>query len=109
MSGDWRKTWTTLGMFGLAFTATIPMASAFFPPIPQPGEVVTVVPPTTVPPVIVPPVTPVPPVCVDPHQPVEKPVCTCDPGTPQSVPEPATIIATVTGLAALGGWKLRKK
>ncbi len=93
--------------FGLAFTASMPTAVAFFPPVPQPGEVVTVVPPVPVDPIVVPPV---PPVIHPPTQPIEKPVCTCDnPGTPQSVPEPATLIATATGLASLAGWKLRKR
>jgi hypothetical protein len=92
---------------GVALTATMPMASAFFPPIPQPPEVITVVPPTT-PPVIVPPVPVVPPVVTPPQPPIKD--CTCDdPGTPQGVPEPMSIIATLSGLATLAGYGIRKR
>jgi hypothetical protein len=106
---DWFKSARTVTLTGLAFTATIPMAGAFFPPVPQPGEVVTVVPPSPPPPIVVPPVDPVPPVCVSPNVPLQDDCGCSDPGRPQSVPEPATIIATATGLATLAGWGLRKK
>src|SRR5262245_20483437 len=105
----WTKVLKTTA-FGAAFTISAGTASAFFPPIPAPGEVVTTVPPAVRPPVVVPPIPPVPPPCRDPHQPTDKADCTCgNPGTPQSVPEPATIIATLSGLAALAGWKLRQR
>lgn len=106
---DWRKSARTFTLTGLAFTATMPLATAFFPPVPQPGEVVTVVPPSPPPPIVVPPVAPVPPVCTPPKTPVKQDCGCTDPGTPQSVPEPMSIVATATGLATLAGWSLRKR
>lgn len=106
---DWRKSVTALTLTGLTFTATMPAAMAFFPPVPSPGEVVTVVPPVTPPPVVVPPVKPVPPPIKPPVKPIEKPECNHPGENPQTVPEPATIIATATGLAAIGGWRLRRR
>jgi hypothetical protein len=86
------------------FTITAPTASAFFPPVPQPGDVITVVPPTPQPPAVVPPV---PPVCKTPHQPVDP--CGCDtPENPQTVPEPGTLLLAGSGLA-LAALRLRRK
>lgn len=82
---------------------------AFFPPVPQPGEIITVVPPQPPDPIVVPPMPPVPPPIRPPVRPIEKPVtCTC-PDRPQTVPEPATLIATASGLAVLAGWRLRAR
>ncbi len=61
-------------------------AAAFFPPVVQP----------TPPPVTPPPVTP-PPVVVPPVQP--------PPITPKPVPEPATIVTALAGLAAVAGYR----
>jgi hypothetical protein len=103
--GQW-KCIISAGALGMAMTVMSPTAEAFFPPVPQPGEVITVVPPVTPPPIVVPPVTPpVPPVC----RPAEQPHCGCDtPENPQTVPEPATVIMAVSGAALAAAWKRRR-
>lgn len=111
-----------LPVMTVTFTAT-PFAlwaqpvQAFFPPILTSPPPVVVVPPVSPPPVIVvPPVSPppfvppppppvivvppvVPPVVVPPH---------CPP-PPCGVPEPATVVSGLIGLAAVAGYGLRRK
>jgi hypothetical protein len=101
---------TTRTLVALSVTLMLgTQAVAFFPPVPQPGEIITVVPPQPPDPIVVPPLPPVPPPIRPPVKPIEKPVtCTC-PDRPQTVPEPATLIATASGLAALAGWRLRTR
>ena len=78
------------------FVVGAPRAHAFFPPVFPGNPPVTVVPPTVPPPVIVvPPVVP-PPVVVPPH---------CPP--PNGVPEPATLISALVGLAAAAAARRR--
>ncbi|CAN5369291.1 hypothetical protein BH11PLA2_BH11PLA2_23820 [soil metagenome] len=98
------------GALGLAFTMTSSTAVAFFPPVPAPGETVTVVPPVPPDPIVVPPVPVVPPVCKPPEKPVSHPCgCNGDPGTPQTVPEPGTLLLAGSGLALAAGWLKKRK
>jgi hypothetical protein len=124
----------TAAVGAAAFTLTTQTVQAFFPPITAPpaGGPVTVSPPPpppviipVVPEVPVPPVTPPPPVVppVPPPQfvppppppvvpPQGEPDCDCcQPTTPQTVPEPATVVTGLIGLSVLGGykWTRRKK
>ena len=88
------------------FVVGAPRAHAFFPPVFPGNPPVTVVPPTVPPPVIVvPPVVP-PPVVVPPV--VPPPVVVpphCPP--PNGVPEPATLISALVGLAAAAAARRR--
>jgi hypothetical protein len=99
-----------------SFAVWVPPAQAFFPPVPSSPPVV-VVPPVSPPPIIVvPPVSPppfVPPppppvIVVPPTVPpvVVPPVC---PPPPSGVPEPATVVSGLIGLAAAAGYGLRRK
>lgn len=129
-----------------AFTLNTETACAFFPPIPNTPDTVTVSPPpppvvvvpvspppvsppVSPPPVVVPPVSPppvvVPPVPPPPFVPPPPPpsvppvvtpqggdpgcTCTCPHPTPQTVPEPATIVSGFLGLSVLGGYAWRRK
>jgi hypothetical protein len=100
----------TVTLTTMPFVVWSPDASAFFPPIWPVSPPVTVVPPVppvlvvppTVPPVIppiVPPVPPVPPV-------IDVPPL---PPPPTGTPEPATIVSTIIGLGAVGGYALRRR
>lgn len=96
-------------------------AQAFFPPAWSVPPVVTVVPPVAppplivvppvspppfVPPPVVPPVIVVPPVCPPPIV-VPPPHCQCP--LPNGVPEPATVARALIGLAAVAGYRFRRK
>lgn len=85
-----------LFVYGLSLSMLVlsmPCASAFFPPVIQPPGPPVTPPPSTQPPVVVPPVDP-PPVVVPPRQ----------------VPEPATIVTALAGLAAAAGYHaIRRK
>ena len=75
-------------------------AQAFFPPAWSVPPVVTVVPPVAPPPlIVVPPVSPPPIVVPPPHQ--------CP--LPNGVPEPATVASALIGLAAVAGYRFRRK
>ncbi|AWM36220.1 hypothetical protein GobsT_60010 [Gemmata obscuriglobus] len=98
------------------FAVWVQPAHAFFPPVITSPPPVVVVPPTLPPPVIVdPPVSPPPfvpppppPVVVPPVVPpvVVPPVC--PPPPPCGVPEPATVVSGLIGLAAAAGYGLRR-
>jgi len=81
------KGWTLGGVLGVYLTCT-PAVLAFFPPVIQPPGPPVTPPPVTPPPVVVPPVDP-PPVVVPPRQ----------------VPEPASIITALVGLATAAGYR----
>ncbi len=96
-----------------AFTLSAP-AYGFFPPVVSGDGTVSVLKPPVVPPppVVIPPVSPpvVPPVI----PPVSPPPCNCGgssspPVTPQSAPEPTTLVSAGLGLAALAAARMRKK
>ncbi len=92
-------------------------AQAFFPPVWSVPQSVTVVPPVNPPPlIVVPPVSPPPfvsppspPVIVVP--PVNPPPIVVPPVSPppNGVPEPATIVTGLIGLAAVAGYRFRRK
>jgi hypothetical protein len=66
------------------------------------------VPPTPVPPTPVPP-TPVPPPD-DNNPPTEvPPTCECTPNTPNSTPEPATLVSGLIGLGVAGAVRARRR
>jgi hypothetical protein len=79
--------WTFGWVLGL-YLVSAPAAQAFFPPVIQPPGPPVTPPPINPPPVVVPPVDP-PPVVVPPRQ----------------VPEPATIITALVGLATAAGYR----
>lgn len=111
------------------FTLTTQTASAFFPPITNPGSggpitvsppppppvIIPVVPevplpPQSPPPPVIPPVPPPP--FVPPPPPTSPPPVVPPPvEQPKTVPEPATIVTGLIGLTVLGGygWKRRRK
>jgi len=117
----WKTILPTITLTAIPYTVYCPTAYAWFPPVVPPPPVVVVVPPVVppvvVPPVVVPPVSPppfvppppppvvVPPVCPPPV--VVPPTCNCT-GT-NSVPEPATIVTALVGLAAAGGYSLTRR
>jgi hypothetical protein len=105
----WKTVLPTVTLTAITYTVSTPTVHAYFPPVvPQPPSVI-VVPPVVNPPVVVPPV--VPPVVVPPVVPppvVVPPTCHCPP-PPNCVPEPATIISTLLGLAAAGGYGLARR
>lgn len=113
MSARWRwtKVLPTATLTAVSFTLTESSASALFPPIwPVSPPISVVVPPTVVPPVIVvPPVVPppfVPPPIVVPPV-VPPPVIVVPP--PSGVPEPSTLVAGLSGLAAAAGLRARRR
>jgi len=90
--GSIRKAGTLGWVLGLYLTST-PAVQAFFPPVIQPPGPPVTPPPVNPPPVVVPPVDP-PPVVVPPRQ----------------VPEPASIITALVGLATAAGYrKIRQR
>lgn len=99
------------------FALWVQPAQAFFPPILTSPPPVVVVPPISPPPVIVvPPVSPPPfvpppppPVVVPPVVPPVVVPPTCPPPPPCGVPEPATLVSGLIGLAAVAGYRLRRK
>ena len=115
----WKKILPTITLTAIPFTVSLPTAQGFFPPVvPPPPIVGIVVPPLSPPPIIVPPVSPPPfvpppppPVIVPPVSPppvLEPPPCSCM-SPPCGVPEPATIITGLNGLAAAAGYGIRRK
>ncbi|MCS6864114.1 MAG: hypothetical protein RMJ56_10025 [Gemmataceae bacterium] len=98
----------TFTLTAAPFVVHAPTAAAFFPPLWPISPPVTVVPPIASPPVVVPPT--VPPVVVEP--PIVPPVVVEPPVSPPSsntIPEPATVISGLVGLAALAGYRLSRR
>jgi hypothetical protein len=97
------------------FAVWAPHASAFFPPVWGSGPPV-VAPPASPPPIIVvPPVSPPPfvpppppPVIVAPPSP-PPPIVVVPPSAPSGVPEPATLVSSLIGLAAAAGYGLKRR
>lgn len=108
-SMTWLRSVLPVGLVGTAaFTICSQPAMAFFPPVSNGTNRVTVVPPVVPPPIVVPPVVPppfVPPPVIPP------PPCSCPPvvNPPNSVPEPATLVSAAIGLAVAAGAVRRKK
>ena len=106
----WKTILPTVTLTAIPFTVFCPTAAAFFPPVVPPPPVVVppIVPPVVPPPVVVPPVIPppfVPPPVVVP--PVVPPPVIVDP--PCGVPEPATVVSALVGLAAAAGYRLTRR
>ena len=123
------RTSFTLAAIGSAVILPSGDAVAFFPPLPVAREPqITVVPPApspiisepivVVPPIIIPPIIPpahvippVPPVIVVPPPPpspiVRPPVHDCPP-TPNTVPEPTTLVSAALGALTIGAWRRRR-
>jgi hypothetical protein len=103
----------TVAAGAVAFTLTTQPAFAFFPPFPPAGGPVTSgppLPPVSPPPLEVPPVPP-PPFELPPPPPVPQIIPPGEPGSPQVIPEPSTVVTAVIGLSVLGGyaWRRRKR
>jgi PEP-CTERM motif len=109
----WLRNVIPVGIVGTAaFTICSQPAAAFFPPVSNTPNRVTVVPPVSPPPIVVPPV--VPPVSPPPFVPPTVPPthCTCPPvvNPPNRVPEPGTLALAGIGLAAAAlGRRVRKE
>jgi hypothetical protein len=110
-----RKKWKKV-LPAVTFTFTVapfvvytPSAAAFFPPLWPISPPVVVVPPLASPPVVVEqPI--VPPVVVDP--PIVPPVVVEPPISPpasNTIPEPATVISGLVGLAAWAGYRFSRR
>jgi hypothetical protein len=109
----------TVTLTGLPFAVWTPPATAFFPPVWPISPPVTVVPPTAPPPVVVaPPVSPPPmvvpptsppPIIVPPVAPPPIVVPPVAPPPPTGTPEPATLVSGLIGLAALAGYRLKRR
>ena len=105
----------TLGTGAFALSA-MPV-QAFFPPVFPVSPPLTVVPPVSPPPlIVVPPVSPPPFISPPPPPrivvpPVTPPVVVppVSPPPPCGVPEPATVVSGLIGLAAVAGYRLRKR
>lgn len=98
----WKKAIITATLTAVPMTVFCPSANAFFPPVITIPPPVVVVPPPVVPPVVVPPV--VPPICPPPV--VVPPVCPPPVvSPPTTVPEPATMVTALIGLAATAGYR----
>ena len=108
----------TVTLTAAPFAAWSPAASAFFPPVWPISPPVVVVPPVLSPPVVVdPPVVPpppfVPPVSPPPVvvPPVLPPPIVVPPVVPptSATPEPATLVTGLIGLAAVAGYRLKRR
>lgn len=105
----------TVTLTTFPFAVWSPSASAFFPPVwgtSPPPSVVPVSPPpvVVVPPVAPPPFVPPPPppvIVVPPPPP--PPVIVVPPPPPNGVPEPATMISGLIGLAAAAGYGIKRR
>jgi hypothetical protein len=115
MPARWRlmKVLPTATLTAATFTLATSHASALFPPLwPVSPPVSVIVPPATVPPVVViphappPPFNP-PPIVVPPVTP--PPVIVVPPTTPNGVPEPSSLLAGLSGLAAAAGFGVRRR
>jgi hypothetical protein len=99
----------TVTLTTIPFAAWSPSASAFFPPV-WGTTPPSVVPPTQPPIVVQPPLLPPtqPPVIVVP--PTQPPVIVVPPTQPPNgVPEPATMVSALIGLAAAAGYGLKRR
>ncbi len=106
----------TVTLTTLPFAVWSPTATAFFPPVwgtsPPPSvipvppppvvSVPPVMPPPFVPPVVTPPIIVTPPSC-------PPPVIVTPPQPPNGVPEPATLISGLIGLAAAAGYGIKRR
>jgi hypothetical protein len=102
-SKGWKKLIGTATLTAIPFTVFCPTASAFFPPVIQPPQPPVVVPPVVPPPIVVPPVSP-PPFC-PPVPPVVPPVIPPPIVVPPTtIPEPATLVTALVGIAAAAGF-----
>ncbi|HSQ57395.1 MAG TPA: PEP-CTERM sorting domain-containing protein [Gemmata sp.] len=114
----WKVVLPTTTLTVIPFVTNLPHASAFFPPLVPPPPVVVVippvVPPVSPPPVVVPPVVPPPfvppppPHCIVPPV-VPPPVVVPPPPGTHTVPEPATVVTALAGLAALAGYSRTRR
>jgi hypothetical protein len=105
----------TVTLTTVPFAVWSPTASAFFPPVWPVSPPVVVVPPVVVPPVVVPPVSPPPfvpppppPIIVPPVSPPPIVVPPVSP-PPNGVPEPATVVSGLIGLAAVAGYRWKRR
>ena len=108
----WMKVLPTATLTAATFTLTTSQASALFPPLwPVSPPVSVVIPPTPVPPVIVVPPVPPPPFNPPPVvvPPVNPPPVIVPHSPPNCVPEPSTLIAGLSGLAAAAGFGARRR
>src|SRR5262245_5362835 len=105
----------TVTLSTFPFALWTPTASAFFPPVWGVPPPVVVVPPVAPPVVVVPPVSPPPfvpppspPVIVPPLSP--PPIIVVPPVSPppNGVPEPATVVSGLIGLAAAAGYRFAR-
>src|SRR5947209_7382024 len=96
----------TVTLTTIPFAVWSPSASAFFPPVWGPPSV-TLVPPVSPPVIAVPPASP--PVFVTPPS-SPPPIIVVPPSPPPNgVPEPATVISGLLGLAAAAGYGLKRR
>lgn|GEM_PF-3178287 len=103
----WKMIVPTATLTMVPFTLSMPTAQAFFPPISPPPPIGVVTPPVSPPPIVV--VPPVSPPLVPPVSP--PPIVVVPPTSPPSstVPEPSSLIAGISGLAAAAGWAARRR
>lgn len=109
----------TITLTSAPFVAWSPLASAFFPPIwplsppvtvtPSNGPPVVATPPVSPPPFVVPPSSPPPIIVVPPSSPPPITVPPHSPPSNNSTPEPATVVSGLIGLAAIAGYKLKRR
>ena len=107
----------TVTLTTIPFAVWSPAATAFFPPVWGTTYPPAVVPPVSPPPVVVvPPVAPPPFVPPSPPPPVivveppsPPPPVIVSPPPPNGVPEPATVVSALLGLAAAAGYGLKRR
>lgn len=113
----------TVTLTTVPFAAWAPPAQAFFPPLWGTNPPVAVVPPTVIasPPSSLPPLVVAPPVSPPPFVPppppaivvsppaAPPPLIVSPPPMPNCVPEPATLVSGLIGLAAAAGYGLKRR
>lgn len=115
----WKKLVPAATLTAVSFTMTGQAAYALFPPIwpvtvpptvvspPPSSPPVIVVPPVSPPPFVPPPPPPVISPPVSPPTPYSPPPMHCH--TPNTVPEPSSLVAGLAGLATAAGWAARRR